>query len=55
MERIATFNVIKRHVGFIGVDAFMCFIDDEDIPFCFGNFVKLTIFSAKIRRTFKVL
>ena len=55
VQRKFAFNLIKSDIGFIGVDAFMGFVDHKHIPFAVYEFIKFIKFSSEIFGSFEIL
>ena len=55
MQSEFTMDMVKSNICLIGINAFMCLINDQQIPIHICNFPQLVIFAAKINRPFQIL
>ena len=55
MQREIALDAIERHVGLVGINTFMGFVDNKQIPVGIFNFLKFIKLATKIDGTFQVL
>ena len=55
MKGVSAADMIEGNIGLVGVNAFMGLIDNEDIPFRLGDFIKFTVLPVELYRPLQIL
>ena len=55
MQRELSLNLIKGHVGLVGIYAFVCLIDNKHVPLDPRNLFQLIELPSEVNGAFKIL
>src|SRR5574344_1869261 len=55
MQSKSALDMVKRNIGFVGINALMRLVNNKNVPNNIGNFAQLVVFTTEIHRPFYIL